>query len=343
MSKNINDLQDLAIHAITKTVPADFAEASVADVTESFRQEMKELAGDYKKYRRNKNDVFEIIEVALDYIIPKRVAQIFGQFADIRFFKVNDKPSFKVKTGYTRAKRFVTKAAASGVYETFRLDSKDIEMTMSAVGGAGLIDFERFLGGDEEIADYANALLEGIMDSVFNEVQGALKASISAAGRPTANYYSGSAYVKSEMVKLINTAKAYGNGAVIFASPEFVESMGPDEIVSASTAYQPIVPTDDIEKIHNTGYIGVFRGCPVVVLPQSFTDESNSAKVIDPQYAYIFPTGGEKVVKLGFEGETVVKDWDNRDNSMELQAYKKFGVAITSYHNWCTYRNTSLA
>ena len=33
---------------------------------------------------------------------------------------------------------------------------------------------------------------------------------------------------------------------------------------------------------------------------------------------------------------------DNRDQSMEINAYKKMGAAILTYHNWGIYCNSSI-
>jgi hypothetical protein len=138
------------------------------------------------------------------------------------------------------------------------------------------------------------------------------------------------------MVKLVTTVKAYGGSAVIFATPEFIGAMGADAI--APNTYHD----DDIDAIHKTGYIKIFRGTPVVEIPQSYTDESNTETVINPQYAYVLPSGKEKVVKVVFEGNTQVRDLTNADGSMEIHTYKKMGAAILTYHNWGIYQNTSL-
>ena len=145
------------------------------------------------------------------------------------------------------------------------------------------------------------------------------------------------------MVKVINTVRAYGNGVVIFAPPEFVGAMGPDAIVSGiANTTNGIYHPQDIDAIHNTGYINIFRGTPVVQIPQSFIDETNTKTWIDPQLAYILPTGGEKVVKVVLEGNTQINDFKNRDNSLEVYAYKKMGCAILAHHNWGIYQNTSI-
>ena len=89
--------------------------------------------------------------------------------------------------------------------------------------------------------------------------------------------------------------------------------------------------------------IRIFRGTPVVQIPQSFVDENNEKTIIDDQYAYILPAGREKVVNLILEGPTQIKDHENYDNSIEIHAWKKMGCAISAYYNWCIYQNTSLA
>ena len=90
------------------------------------------------------------------------------------------------------------------------------------------------------------------------------------------------------------------------------------------------------------GYLGNYKGHQVIVLPQSFEDETNTTKIIDPSYAWIIPTGAEKPVKVAFEGATIVNEYENRDLSREIQVYKKVGVGALITNNICVYRNTSL-
>ena len=92
----------------------------------------------------------------------------------------------------------------------------------------------------------------------------------------------------------------------------------------------------------NRGYFTQYKGTPVVILPQSFTDETNATKVIDPAYIYIFPTGAEKPVKIVFEGNTLVKEFENRDWSSELQTYQKFGVGVLTTNNLAVFKNKGL-
>ena len=142
------------------------------------------------------------------------------------------------------------------------------------------------------------------------------------------------------MQDLVNIVRSYGTSAVIFACPEFVAAMGPDQIGNQS--YKAEYSPKDIEDIANTGYIKMFRGTPIIQMPQSFIDENNDKTTMNPQYAFVLPTGGEKVVKVVLEGPTQMWMRDNRDQSMEINAYKKMGAAILTYHNWGIYCNSSI-
>ena len=167
---------------------------------------------------------------------------------------------------------------------------------------------------------------------------------------PAANRVIASSFDADKMFSLCSTVKAYGGagtgvggGAVIFAPPEFVAAMGPDAIVPVGASYQGIYHPQDIDAIHNQGYINLFRGVPIIQIPQSFTDVDNTTTWIDPQLAYVLPTGGERIVKVVFEGNTQMYDWTNKDNSMEMQVYRKLGAAILTYYNFGIYQNTGIA
>lgn len=335
MARNIEQIKDLARHSVNGTAPADFS-ASAEEIDEVLAEELNNLAKDYNTYRRNKFDIFEIIQEVADVAVPKNVMATMGRFAEIRQFKDNVRPQFKVKKGRARAKRFVTRAAQAGVYRAFRLDTDTIDVNTYAMGTAAYIDFERVRSGDENMAEMAQIITESIQDAIYEDVQKALRATINEVSRPAANKAVMTNFDKDEFARVIATVKKYGDGAVIFAPPEFVATIPAEEISGT-------VSSADLEDIRTKGYVGIFRGTPIVQLPQSFVDETNTATLIDPQIAYIFPTGGEKIVKVAFEGNTIVKDWENRDLSMEIQAYKKLGIAIMSYHNWGIVRNTSIA
>ena len=338
---NIKELKELALHAVRGTAPANY---TAETVDEALRGELAAMCTSFNEFQRNKLDIFDIIITAADEVVPNKVIDAMGMFAEIRTVPRGQKALFKRGlVGRYRARKFLTQVGLSGVYETFRLDNETFELGGHAIGGGISIDWDRFLDGADNMNDLMDVITEGLTDATFGEVQKCLTAAINAVGRPDANKVIDSAFNGDNMFKLVSAVKAYGGNAVIFATPEFVGAMGPDAIVPVSVAgAQAVYHPGDIDAIHNNGYINIFRGTPVVQLPQSFIDESNTKTWLNPQFAYVLPTGKEKVVKIVFEGATEMWDWVNKDRSIELMAQKKIGAAILTHHNWGVYQNTSI-
>ncbi len=335
MSVEIKDLVQLGTQILTKNLPTQF---SADEAEEAFRKEVKKLCPDYNGYRRNKYMLFELMQQIVDNVLPNRIIASMGRFAEIKQFPNGSKPIFKRKLGALRGKSFVTQVGLSGIYETFRLDNTYLEVPTKAYGGAAVIEFERFLDGLESLDELMFIIQEGLEDAFYKEVQDALIATYT--NMPNANVHTHAGFSVNDMVTLINVARAYGNNANIFCTPEFASTI----TTSGSWADGGWSLTEQ-DELRNQGYIGVFKGAGIFVLPQSFTDYNNTAKVINPGYGYIFPTGGsadERIVKVAMEGNTIVDDYKNADRSMEIQIYKKFGIAVLNTNYYCIYRNTAL-
>lgn len=308
---------------------------SYAELNETLRSELRELAGTYALYRENKNTIFSLIEETIDDVLPKKVLEQYGQFAEIKTFAQGDKPVFTQRittAAKRRAKQFITKVGLAGVYEVFKLDGKSYEVPTSAFGGAAQIGFEEFLDGRVDFADVLDIVMEGLDECVYLEIERALKGavtSLQAANKATEN-----SFVESAMDNLISIADSYGQ-ATIYCTYEFAATMVPAE---------GWVSDDMKNQKWNNGYLANYKGHRVIVLPQSYEDETNAVKVIDPAYAWIIPTGGnDKPVKVAFEGQAIVNEYVNRDLSREVQVYKKLGVAAIITNNICVYVNTSLS
>lgn len=352
---NKQAIKDLIVCSYCNKTP-DVTKYSVADVKYALSEEIHKIASDYNSYRKNKIDLFEIMEQAYTEILPKAVEDFMGTFAEIKTVPLKQKASFKVKRGRERAKQFVTAVALSGVYESFRLDSDTFELGGQAIGGSAHIDFERYICGDEDISESTQLLLDGITLAIYGQIQKALLAAVNAEDRPAKNKYIGAGFDSNAMAQLCTVASAYGTSVTIYATPEFVGEMGPDAIgmpvygsttgAAVGAGYNgyatPVYNPRNIEEIAQYGRIKTFRGNPIVEIPQSYIDENNEVTVANPAAAYIFPNGGNKPVKVVFEGGTQVDDWQNRDRSFEIEAYTRVGVAILTNHDWCVYINTDL-
>lgn len=324
-------LKQLALAVYNKQAPANF---SLVDMEGALREKLRELAPNFNTYRRNKLEIFELIQEIADEVIPQRIKDRIGMFAEVKTYGQGDRARFTLKKGRNNVKRFITRVGLGGIYERVRLDKDYVDVTTHAYGGAAYIEFEQFLDGQMDWNDLVNLILDGIEDKIMSEIYDALIATY--ANLPAANKYSGAAFSASEMVNLLTTVKAYGGNATIFCTPEFAAT------IQASTNF---IADADKEDYRNQGYVGRFAGSNVVVLPQSFEDETNTTKIFNPEYAFIIPTGGsadEKIVKVAIEGQTIVDEVKNADGSMEFQAYKKLGTTVLSTNYYSIFRNTAL-
>ena len=309
----------------------------------TLRKEMNELAGTYAQYRENKNLIFNLIEVGLDEVLPQKVLQNYGQFADVKTYAQGDKPIFRVRiseASKARAKQFVTRVGLAGRYEVFKLDGRSLEVPTSAYGGAAQIGFEEFLDGHITMSDVYDLVLEGLDEAVYREIAKALVAMVEDTNFNAHNKTSSAGFDEAEFDRLVATADAYGK-STIYCTFEFAAQVAP----RTGSAINWDAMSDNMkEQRWNNGYFTRYKNHNMIVLPQSFTDATNATKIIDPRYAWIIPTGAEKPVKVAFEGQTAVREHENADWSREIQTYKKLGVAVYNTNpGICVYKNTSLS
>ena len=306
---------------------------SYEDLNNAFRAQLKEIAGTPALYRENKNLVFELMEEIIDDVLPKKVLDQYSQFAEIKTYAQGDRPVFTQRitaAARRRAKQFITKVGLAGKYEVFKLDGRSYEVPTSAFGGAAQISIEEYLDGRIDMADVLDIVMEGLDEAIYLEIERALVAAVTDL--PAANQTVQTSFDEDEMDKLISIADSYGQ-STIYCTYEFAATMVPSE---------GWISDNMKDQKWNNGYLANYKGHRVIVLPQSYEDETNAKKVIDPSYAWIIPTGAEKPVKVAFEGQTMVREFENHDWSREFQIYKKVGVGAIFTNNICVYQNTSL-
>lgn len=339
MALKFNDLVKLA-----KTVANANPSAPVAysfgennygysELNDAFRAEMKELAGTYSLYRENKNTIFALIEQTIDDVLPKKVLEQYSQFAEIKTFAQGDKPIFTQKittASRRRAKQFIGKVGLAGLYEVFKLDGQSYEVATNAMGGAAQIGFEEFLDGRVDFADVLDIVMDGLDECIYVEIEKQLIGAVSSVQQ--ANKESVNGFNQAAMDRLLGVADSYGKAA-IYCTFDFAAVMVPES---------GWISQNMMDQRWANGYLANYKGHQVVVLPNSYEDETNEVKVINPQYAWIIPVGAEKPVKIAFEGGTIVDEYTNYDRSREVQVYKKVGVRAIFSNAICVYQNTAL-
>lgn len=313
---------------------------SYNELNDTFKAGVKDLVGDctdYYKYEQHKLEYFQLMAEIITDVLPKRVIEQFGSFAEVKTYKQGDKPIFVQKTTLAskrRAKQFVTRVALDGVYEVFKLDGRKLEVPTSAFGAAVEVTLEEMLDGRMNLQEFLDIIMEGLNDKVYEEIQRALIATVNQLGVKN-KYTSLVGFEEAKFDNLLAVADAFGGGkSPIYCTFEFAAKMLP------ATGW---VSNEMKNAMWTAGYLGNYKGHSVILFDQSFTDETCTEKVIDPQYVWIIPSGADKPVKLAFEGQAIVREWENMDASKEIHIYEKFGAATMVQNNICVYIDSTLS
>ena len=169
---NMKDIIDLAVATVTKeNIPSEF---TAADLENSLREQLSAFQ-DYKYLRKHAADLYEIIEEVANIVIPRKVLEQFGGFAEIRRKGYGEKISFTIRTGKYRGKKFVTKAGDQGIYKTFTLDNKELVMQPRVYAGATRLEIEDFLLGRISMSELLDVLTEALEEKLYIEIAGVIQ------------------------------------------------------------------------------------------------------------------------------------------------------------------------
>ena len=338
--KNLFELAKITANAKAGSPTAySFGEEkfSYTELNETLRKELNEYAASPALYRENKNTIFSLMEVIVDEVLPVRVMEAYGQFAEIKQFNQGEKAVFTQRVtaaSRRRAKQFITKVGLAGIYETFKLDGASFELQSTAYGGAAEISIEEFLDGRVNLAELLDIVMEGLNDAIYKEIAIALTSMV--ANLPTEQKHSDANFDAENFDALLQHADSYGR-TTIYCTYEFATKMIPAE-AWASDAQK--------NELWNKGYLANYKSHSVVILPQSFDYDEKSKgytkKVINPAIAYLIPSAADKVVKVSFEGQTLVRETEQDDWSKHIDVYKKIGVGVFSTGIVHVYENDAL-
>ena len=81
----------------------------------------------------------------------------------------------------------------------------------------------------------------------------------------------------------------------------------------------PNVPGTDLDELKDNGYIGKYKGTPIIKLPNYIVDETTNAEwLLDESKLFVLPAG-EKPVKVALKGDLhIPRSWTpNRFSRME--------------------------
>jgi hypothetical protein len=286
----------------------------------------EEVAGDtsIRALRYNSREIFAIIDEVIDEVVPAQIQDMTGQFAEVRRFARNEKVEFVIPTTYGSSRRQYTavrRSARGGVYRAYRLDGKVLEMEMYPWAVAYAVTLEDILTGQRTIAQLLSIITNAWVERIFRDVVDALFTAAAAA--PAVNQHSGAGFSASDLDDIIEIIGAYGN-PFIFGFRKSVSKIINVTLTNAGGAVMA-----DLEDIRRQGFVQIYKGIPVVMMPDYFVTLDNTPFVFEAyRDTLLILPGDERPVKVAFKGEGYTQEVQQATGGVEYHNHQIVGMTV---------------
>ena len=289
-----------------------------------------------RDFRAVEDKAFSLIEEAIDTILPKKLEQVLGEFAEVRQFARDAEVVFNIeKIGKNRAKLTIAKGARGGVYRVAKLDKKWFSPSTAVETVAVYVTLEEIILGTMSLSELYNNVLEGFEEKIYKEVFNALAAGQSAAGTGynaiTTN--TTKATLGSAIDSVLPVVKAYGIPTIFGSYAALSNIYNP---LAASSGYPNVEDSADIRRY---GFVQVYKGVRCVELPNYLVGGSDW--FYDDDKVFVIPSG-VKPVKVALKGDLTLIRNTQAVGSEKWEAHKIVGVGVAMANNYAVLTVTDL-
>ena len=289
-----------------------------------------------RDFRAVEDKAFALIEEAIDTILPKKLEQVLGEFAEVRQFARDAEVVFNIeKIGKNRAKLTIAKGARGGIYRVAKLDKKWFSPSTSVETVAVYVTLEEIILGTMSLSELYNNVLEGFEEKIYKEVFNALAAGQSAAGTGynaiTTN--TTKATLGSAIDSVLPVVKAYGIPTIFGSYAALSNIYNP---LAASSGYPNVEDSSDIRRY---GFVQVYKGVRCVELPNYLV--GNDDWFYDDDKVFVVPSG-VKPVKVALKGDLTLIRNTQAVGSEKWEAHKIVGVGVAMANNYAVLTVTDL-
>ena len=304
-------------------IPAQYSDGSTNE--EALRLALIEANGgsskiDYKQLRRNKAEIFEIIEEIIPTIVVEGLKgdEFFMNLVDYRNLALGDDIDF-----WTEDKsEFVVATIANGTQGVYRqrLDIGEKVNVKTFLRGVKVFDhLNRFLAGRTDwnyfITKVSSAMKKKYLEVIYDAFNG-ISSATSGMG---STYFKSGTYSEDDLMTLIQHVEAAtGKTATIWGTKTALSKI--------TTA---VVSEKAREDIYNLGFYGRFKGTNMVEVKQIHTVGTDTF-MFDDTKLYIIASE-DKPVKMLDKGEALMIETDaenNADLTKEYMFAQDFGAGI---------------
>ena len=316
----------------------DYTKFSLSEANEAVINGIVEFYGlkdaSAREIRARQDEVFALVEETIEELLPKAIEDVVGGFVEVKTFARDAEPIFKTeKVGKSRARMSIVEGARGGIYRARRLDNKNFQVDVKVETVGAFVTLEEILLGKVSLAELMANITNGFVERIYTKSVEALRTARTLA--PEANVYTvqkdNAAANEAALDKLIRIASAYGTPVIMgFRSAIAKINNG------AGWKQTPNISNKDAEDIRSRGFVNMYKGVPVVELPNYLVDETNKQFVFNEGDIFILPTEA-KPIKVAMKGDLHIEEVKHPSGSMEQSAHRLVGVGLYLANNICVY------
>lgn len=282
---------------------------------------------DYKSMRRNKVEIFEIIEETLTYLISEGLEGQFGEFAEVRNLAWGDTAEFIVPN--KDLFKVAVVSDGNGNIRRQRIhDNGKLTVDVNTKAIKIYEEFHRFLAGRIDWASLVSKVQQSYNMKVAEDIYTTVYDSFSTL---TPTYGISAAYSEAVLTELAQhvEAAAGGSGVVILGTKIALAKVAPSNVSENMK-----------EARNNFGFYGRVNGFDLREIKQGHKIGTDDW-IIDNNFLMVIPLIGDKFVKIVNEGTAIFKEdttGNNADMSMEYSFIMKSGIATLPVTKFGIYR-----
>lgn len=320
------ELRQLAMDVYQKR-EVKFGEATGSDAINNAL--LTAVGGEWnrKNFRKNKYDVFEVIEDLLTLPLGKEVVNVLNGCVEVEDWALGDKKEWRIPS---RDKFRVAKIAAG--HKDIRRQSigqdKKVTIDTEWFGVKIYEEFEQLVSGRVSFADLVLRVRESFEKHVTETVTKVVFDSYTSL--TSGNFYVEGAVDTSNLSSLIARVETKtGMKCAVYGTKAALAKIAEKQLVHAS---------EEQKRAYGAmGYIGTFEGTDLIELPIVLDDNDEVVGKDAENMLFVLPIG-LKTIKVVFEGDAVVDETTEVEGRNDLQAEYVFmrkmgvGVVISNYH-----------
>ena len=300
-------------------------EYSASEASEVLRQALKDANGgsskiDYKSMRRNKVEVFEIIEELVPAIINEGLQgnEFWTSYVDERNLALGDQNDFVVPDNHT----FVVTEIADGIATPRRQRiGKSTTMTITPTIHAIRMyeEFGRFMAGRIDWNELCNKVANAFQQAIWSDIYTAFNGITSSTTGMNSTYVKTGVWDEDTMLTLISHVEA--------ATGEVASIVGTKAALRKVTS--SVLSNEARDNSFNYGFYGKFYGTPEVAVPQVHSVGTDTFVLSDSDIYII--AGDQKFIHFVNEGNATIVEKDgtvNADLTVEYLTIMKWGVGV---------------